>query len=162
MGQKPHPPLFYNPWQQNDPRRECKGETVMNIGDVSKIAGVPTKTIRYYEDIGLIKPLRGGNGYRSFRETDAHKLAFLGRARALGFSIADCRNLLQLYEDDSRTSAEVKEIAQEHLEEIERKIRDLDDMRGTLASLISACAGDHRPDCPILSSLGQAGTISKT
>jgi len=125
----------------------------MNIGDVSKAAGVPAKTIRYYEDIGLIRPLRGGNGYRAFRDTDVHKLAFLGRARALGFSIADCRNLLQLYGDNGRTSAEVKEIAQEHLRDVEDKIRDLQEMRATLAELISSCAGDHRPDCPILSSL---------
>lgn len=125
----------------------------MNIGDVSKLAGVPAKTIRYYEDIGLIQPLRSGNGYRAFRESDAHKLAFLGRARALGFSIADCRNLLQLYEDDSRTSAEVKEIAQGHLSEIEQKIQDLEEMRATLADLVSSCSGDHRPDCPILASL---------
>ncbi len=127
----------------------------MNIGDVAKAAGVPAKTIRYYEEIGLIRPLRGGNGYRAFRDTDVHKLAFLGRARALGFPISDCRNLLQLYEDDSRTSAEVKEIAQEHLQEIEGKIRDLDEMRATLANLISCCAGDNRPDCPILSSLAE-------
>lgn len=125
----------------------------MNIGDVAKASGVPAKTIRYYEEIGLIRPLRGGNGYRAFRDTDVHKLAFLGRARALGFPISDCRNLLQLYEDDTRTSAEVKEIAQEHLEEIEGKIRDLDEMRATLANLIACCAGDNRPDCPILSSL---------
>ena len=108
----------------------------MNIGDVAKASGVPAKTIRYYEEIGLIRPLRGGNGYRAFRETDVHKLAFLGRARALGFPISDCRNLLQLYEDDSRTSAEVKEIAQEHLQEIEGKIRDLDETpRGRLFGL---------------------------
>jgi Cu(I)-responsive transcriptional regulator len=125
----------------------------LNIGDVAKRAGLPTKTIRYYEDIGLIRPQRGANGYRSFRPSDLHKLAFLARARALGFSIADCRNLLQLYEDDSRESAEVKRIAQGHLADIEQKIRDLDDMRATLADLVSSCAGDQRPDCPILSSL---------
>lgn len=125
----------------------------MNIGDVAKAAGVPAKTIRYYEDIGLIRPLRSGNGYRTFRETDLHKLAFLGRARALGFSIADCRNLLALYEDDTRSSGEVKQIARGHLKEIEQKIRDLTEMRQTLASLVDACAGDHRPDCPILESL---------
>jgi MerR family transcriptional regulator, copper efflux regulator len=132
----------------------------MNIGDVAKAAGVPAKTIRYYEEIGLIRPLRGGNGYRAFRDTDVHKLAFLGRARALGFPISDCRNLLQLYEDDGRTSAEVKVIAQEHLQEIEGKIRDLDEMRATLANLISSCAGDHRPDCPILSSLADIDKVS--
>ena len=79
----------------------------MNIGDVSRISGLPAKTIRYYEDIGLIRPLRGENGYRSFQDKDLHKLAFLGRARALGFTIEDCRNLLALYEDDGRESAAV-------------------------------------------------------
>ncbi len=125
----------------------------MNIGDVAKASGLPAKTIRYYDEIGLIRPQRGANGYRAFRDTDLHKLAFLGRARALGFSIADCRNLLQLYEDDSRTSAEVKEIARGHLDEIDAKIRDLSEMRRTLAALITACAGDNRPDCPILDGL---------
>jgi len=125
----------------------------MNIGDVAARSGLPPKTIRYYEDIGLVKPPRSENGYRTFREQELHKLAFLGRARALGFTIEDCRNLLQLYEDDRRTSAEVKEIALGHLQEIEQKISDLAEMRGTLSHLIEACAGDDRPDCPILESL---------
>ncbi len=127
----------------------------MNIGDVSHLSGVPTKTIRYYEDIGLIKPLRTDNGYRNFRNQDLHKLAFLGRARALGFSIEDCRSLLDLYEDDGRESADVKHIAREHLARIEEKIAQLQSMRSTLAHLVDACAGDHRPDCPILNDLGQ-------
>jgi Cu(I)-responsive transcriptional regulator len=126
----------------------------MNIGDVAARSGLPAKTIRYYEDIGLIKPLRDPNGYRAFRESDLHKLAFFGRARALGFSIEDCRNLMQLYEDETRSSAEVKGIALNHLRAIDRKIADLHDMRDTLATLIDACAGDQRPDCPILQSLG--------
>ncbi|TYB83040.1 Cu(I)-responsive transcriptional regulator [Maritimibacter fusiformis] len=125
----------------------------MNIGDVAIRSGLPAKTIRYYEDIGLVKPLRSANGYRSFRERDVHMLAFLGRARALGFSIEDCRNLLKLYEDDHRTSAEVKQIAEGHLAEIDRKITELTEMRATLARLVDACAGDHRPDCPILADL---------
>ncbi|MEL6644552.1 MAG: Cu(I)-responsive transcriptional regulator [Pseudomonadota bacterium] len=125
----------------------------MNIGEVADRAGLPAKTIRYYEDIGLIAPARDANGYRAFRDSDLHKLAFLGRARALGFSIEDCRTLLQLYEDDTRASAEVKRIAQDHLDQIERKIADLSEMRQTLAELVDACAGDHRPDCPILQSL---------
>ena len=98
----------------------------MNIGDVANRSGLPAKTIRYYEEIGLVKPLRSANGYRSFRDRDVHKLAFLGRARALGFSIEDCRNLLKLYEDDARTSAEVKQIAQEHLDRIDRHAGHLD------------------------------------
>ena len=125
----------------------------MNIGDVAEKSGLPPKTIRYYEEIGLISPMRGANGYRSFRTTDIHKLAFLGRARALGFSIQECRALMQLYADESRASAEVKAIAEQHLREIERKIFDLKDMQNTLAALVDACAGDHRPDCPILESL---------
>ncbi len=125
----------------------------MNIGDVAEKSGLPPKTIRYYEDIGLITPQRSANGYRSFHATDLHKLAFLARARALGFSIEECRALLQLYEDESRASAEVKAIAEQHLQEIDRKIADLKEMRNTLAALVDACAGDHRPDCPILESL---------
>lgn len=125
----------------------------MNIGDVAKRSGLPQKTIRYYEDIGLVRPLRSANGYRQFREADLHKLTFLGRARALGFSIEDCRTLLDLYEDDMRESAAVKAVAEEHLAEIDRKIAQLQDMRATLSHLIASCHGDHRPDCPILSDL---------
>ena len=125
----------------------------MNIGEVSKRAELPAKTIRYYEEIGLVTPPRDANGYRAFRETDVHKLAFLARARALGFPIEDCRALLQLYEDDQRSSSEVKRIAKGHLDQIETKIADLQEMRETLAHLVSACAGDDRPDCPILKSL---------
>lgn len=100
----------------------------MNIGDVAQRAGLPAKTIRYYEDIGLITPLRDDNGYRRFRESDLHKLAFLGRARALGFTIEDCRTLLALYEDNTRASADVKDLAQAHLTKIEDKIAQLQSM----------------------------------
>ena len=117
----------------------------MNIGEVAERSGIPPKTIRYYEDIGLVRPQRSGNGYRAFREMDVHKLAFLGRARALGFSIEDCRTLLSLYEDESRESAQVKAIAE--------KIVQLQSMRETLSHLVKSCHGDHRPDCPILSDL---------
>ncbi|PCH70978.1 MAG: Cu(I)-responsive transcriptional regulator [Rhodobacteraceae bacterium] len=125
----------------------------MNIGDVSRLSGLPAKTIRYYEDIGLVSPLRSDNGYRSFRKSDLHKLAFLGRARSLGFSIDDCRNLMALYDDKTRASADVKTIAQEHLKRIEQKLRELSEMQGTLTHLIKGCAGDDRPDCPILADL---------
>ncbi|KAE9632839.1 Cu(I)-responsive transcriptional regulator [Parasedimentitalea maritima] len=125
----------------------------MNIGDVSTRSGLPAKTIRYYEDIGLIKPLRSANGYRSFVAADLHKLAFLGRARALGFTIEDCRTLMALYHDESRASADVKHLAQEHLAKIEAKISDLQMMHNTLTELVECCAGDDRPDCPILSDL---------
>ena len=126
----------------------------MNIGDAAIQAGLPAKTIRYYEDIGLVKPGRDTNGYRAFAQTDIHKLTFLARARALGFSIEDCRDLLALWEDTGRASADVRQIAQEHLARIETKIADLEDMRDTLKTLVRDCAGDDRPDCPILNRLG--------
>ena len=125
----------------------------MNIGEVADRSGIPPKTIRYYEDIGLVRPKRSGNGYRAFHETDLHKLAFLGRARALGFAIEDCRTLLSLYEDENRESSQVKAIAEEHLTAIDAKISQLQGMRDTLSNLVDACSGDHRPDCPILQDL---------
>lgn len=125
----------------------------MNISDVSAVTGLPPKTIRYYEDIGLVLPQRQANGYRVFRESDVHKLAFLARARSLGFPVESCRSLLALYEDQARASADVKKIALTHLAEIDEKLAELHAMRDTLADLVTACAGDARPDCPILKDL---------
>lgn len=125
----------------------------MNIGDVSARSGLPAKTIRYYEDIGFIKPMRDSNGYRTFRTVELHKLAFLARARALGFTIEDCRALLALWEDKERASADVKRIANGHLATIDQKIADLQSMRATLSELVNSCAGDDRPDCPIIRQL---------
>ena len=125
----------------------------MNIGEISKRAGIPAKTIRYYEDIGLVSPGRTANGYRVFNEQHLHKLAFLARARELGFSIEDCRALMAMYEDEGRASADVKKLALGHLERIDQKIAQLRSMRETLAELVEACHGDHRPDCPILADL---------
>jgi Cu(I)-responsive transcriptional regulator len=127
----------------------------MNISEVAQRTDLPPKTIRYYEDIGLIRPERRENGYRVFSEADLHKLAFLGRARALGFSIEDCRTLLALYEDETRASGDVKRVAREHLERIEDKIAQLQSMRDTLTHLVRECAGDARPDCPILKDLAK-------
>ena len=125
----------------------------MNSGTVAGHSGLPAKTIRYYEDIGLVTPARDGNGYRHFRERDIHKLRFLARARSLGFTIEDCRALLALYEDHSRASADVKLLAEKHLLEIDRKITELESMRATLGDLVTRCHGDDRPDCPILEDL---------
>jgi len=131
----------------------------MNIGEVANRAGLPAKTIRYYEDIGLVTPPRDTNGYRAFRDADLHKLAFLGRSRSLGFSIEDCRTLLALNEDSDRASADVKSIAKHHLARIVDKLAELSAMHETLSHLVQSCAGDHRPDCPILSDLA-SGRIS--
>ena len=125
----------------------------MNIGDASTHSGLPAKTIRYYEDIGLITPDRTENGYRDFSEKHLHKLAFLSRARGLGFSIEDCRTLLSLYEDTDRASADVKTMARGHLDKISRKIAELQAMQDTLSELVNKCHGDDRPDCPILRGL---------
>ncbi len=129
----------------------------MNIGDVAERAGLPAKTIRYYEEIGLVRPLRGANGYRAFRDSDVHKLAFIGRARGLGFTIEECRKLLALYDDKGRASADVKALAMGHLRDIAAKIAQLRAMEATLQGLVQACAGDARPDCPILTGLAAGG-----
>ncbi|MFC6636208.1 Cu(I)-responsive transcriptional regulator [Sulfitobacter sp. JBTF-M27] len=129
----------------------------MNIKTVSTATGLPAKTIRYYEDIGLVRPQREANGYRVFSDTDVHKLAFLARARSLGFPVENCRSLLALYNDKDRASGDVKAIALSHLDEIDGKLTELTAMRDTLSELVRSCAGDNRPDCPILSDLAKAG-----
>lgn len=125
----------------------------MNIGEAAAASGLPAKTIRYYEEIGLVRPGRGANGYRDFARADIHKLAFVARARSLGFSVEECRALLSLYEDGNRASADVRRLAGEHLTQIDAKIAELQAMRRTLADLMDQCRGDHRPDCPILDEL---------
>jgi Cu(I)-responsive transcriptional regulator len=126
----------------------------MNIGEAASRSGVPTKTIRYYEDVGLIGPApRSDNGYRAYGERDVHVLRFVQRARSLGFSLQDCRQLLALYQDPARASAEVKAVTERRLAEIDRKIAALAAMRVTLVELAENCHGDARPECPILDDL---------
>ncbi|NBC32541.1 MAG: Cu(I)-responsive transcriptional regulator [Alphaproteobacteria bacterium] len=126
----------------------------MNIGQAAAQSGVPAKTIRYYEDIGLVAPAsRRGNNYRDYAEEDVAVLRFLKRARSLGFSVEDCRGLLSLYRDRQRASADVKALARSRVAEIDRKIAELESMRATLLDLIERCHGDARPDCPILEDL---------
>jgi MerR family transcriptional regulator, copper efflux regulator len=132
----------------------------MNVGDAALRSGLPAKTIRYYEEIGLIRPDRAANGYRDYSLDDVHRLAFLRRARGLGFSIEECRQLMALYRDKSRASHDVREIAKGHVAAIEEKIRELRSMKGTLEKLVHACHGDERPDCPILDDI--AGEPAKT
>jgi len=125
----------------------------MNIGAAAEQAKLPPKTIRYYEDIALIRPARAANGYRDYSEQDVHRLRFLQRARSLGFTIEECRLLLSLYEDENRASADVKAIATQKIQEIDRKIAELNSLKATLQSLAKYCHGDSRPDCPIIDDL---------
>jgi MerR family copper efflux transcriptional regulator len=129
----------------------------MNIGAAAATSGLPAKTIRYYEDIGLITPDRAENSYRDYSDQHVHKLRFLQRARSLGFSIDECRQLLSLYEDETRASADVKRLANKHLDEIEQKITELASMRDVLKKLVNSCHGDARAECPILNDLAKKG-----
>ena len=123
----------------------------MNIGTVAEKSGVPAKTIRYYESIGLIPSAdRRPNGYRAYTAVDMHTLNFIKRARSLGFSVDEVRDLLDLWHDKGRTSAAVKALATRHLDELDRKIAEIRSMRRALGDLIERCRGDQRPDCPIL------------
>ena len=125
----------------------------MNVRDAGKRSGLPSKTIRYYDEIGLVVPDRRENGYRDYDSRAVQKLAFLKRARQLGFSIEDCRQLLSLYEDKGRASADVKSLAEKHLTEIDTRLEELQQLRNTLKHLVHARHGDDRPDCPILADL---------
>lgn len=131
----------------------------MNIGRASERSGLPAKTIRYYEEIGLILPDRAANGYRDYSHSDIHRLAFLQRARSLGFTVEECRQLLALYNDHSRASADVKALATRKITEIERKMAELAELKHTLGHLVEHCHGDERPDCPILESLAEGETV---
>lgn len=129
----------------------------MNIGEAAKRCELPAKTLRYYEDIELIVPSgRRPNGYRDYSERDVHLLGFVQRARSLGFSVEQCRELLALYGDPDRASADVKAIAQTHIALVEDKIAELQAMKRVLSDLVDKCHGDKRPDCPILDGLAKS------
>ena len=132
----------------------------MNIGTASELSRLPAKTIRYYEEIGLVEPTRSGNGYRDFSDTDVQRLSFLQRARNLGFSIDECRDLLSLYEDRNRASADVKALTRAKIREVERKIEELRSLKRVLETLSDACHGDNRAECPIIDDLaGESGPL---
>lgn len=127
---------------------------LVTIAEAANISGVFAKMIRHYEQIGLIKPpMRGHNRYRHYREADLHELGFIRRARALGFSFQEIRQLLSLWRDHQRSAAEVKEIALRHIEALDQKAAELLAMSQTLKKLAVACNGGDRPDCPILEAL---------
>ena len=125
----------------------------MNIGAASRKSGLSTKTIRYYEQIGLVSPSRRENDYRDYGDKELHELRFVASARALGFSIDQCRHLLALYRDRDRASADVRAAATAHIDEIRVKIAELEAMERALTGLVDACTGDDRPDCPIIEGL---------
>ena len=126
----------------------------MNIGKAAKLSGLTVKAVRYYSDIGIIKPnVAVDTGYRDFSEPDLAKLQFVAKARKFDFSLYDCRELLALYENTERSSKEVKALTLEKIAEIDTKLTELNMLRDQLSTLASACQGDDRPDCPILDAL---------
>ncbi len=125
----------------------------MNIGTAARASGLPAKTIRFYEEIGLVTAGRRANGFREYDDSSVQKLRFVQRARGLGFSVEDCRSLLSLYEDRDRASADVKALAEDRLAQIAAKLVELKSLQSELSRLVEACNGDHRPDCPILDGL---------
>ncbi|MCC2680268.1 MAG: cueR [Pseudobdellovibrio sp.] len=126
----------------------------MNIGEAAKISGVNSKLIRHYEEIGIIpKASRSESGYRTYAEADVHILSFVKRARNLGFSMKEIKKLVSLWRNKTRASSEVKTLALKHVEEMEKKINELQEMVKTLKHLSKNCHGDGRPDCPILNDL---------
>ena len=132
----------------------------MNIGQAAKHSGLSAKMIRYYESIGLLQPAgRGDNGYRHYSAQDLHRLAFIKRARDLGFALEEVGKLLQLWQDRQRASADVKALALAHIDELNRKIAELASLRDSLSELVAHCQGDERPDCPILKSL-ETGAVA--
>lgn len=130
----------------------------MNIGQAAAASGVTAKMIRYYESVGLIpESRRTESGYRIYSDNDVHVLRFVKRARTLGFPLEQVKDLLSLWQDPGRASADVKAIAEQHVAALEQRIRELSEMRDTLVHLAHACAGDQRPDCPILQGLAEPG-----
>jgi MerR family copper efflux transcriptional regulator len=128
----------------------------MTISEVSRRTGLPAKTIRYYEEIGLaFATERGANGYRYYDEDAAHELSFIKRSRDLGFSIEDTESLLALWRDTGRASADVRALAEQRIADITQKIDELDSMRRALSELVRGCHGDDRPSCPILEDLAK-------
>jgi MerR family transcriptional regulator, copper efflux regulator len=130
------------------------GHIAVNIGQASKASGISAKMIRYYESIGLVpKTGRTEGGYRDYGDADIHRLLFIRRARDLGFSFERVRELLKLWSDQKRSSANVKAVALAHIDELEVRATQLRQMIKTLRHLAEVCEGDSRPHCPIIEEL---------
>jgi Cu(I)-responsive transcriptional regulator len=134
---------------------------LLNIGDAAKASGVSAKMIRHYESLGLLREAqRTAAGYRVYDETDVHTLRFIRRGRDLGFPIKEVEQLLGLWRNRRRASADVRKVAQQHIADLDRRIAELQEMRRTLEHLVHHCRGDQRPDCPILDDLADTGDRS--
>ena len=134
---------------------------MMTIKDAAERSGLSVKTVRYYANIGLVTPQKNEtNGYREYENTDLAKLKFVGTARKFDFSIEQCRELFGLFEDDARSSREVKALTLSKIEEIDERLLELQSLRAELSALANACEGDDRPNCPILA--GLSGTSGKS
>ncbi|HLJ00913.1 MAG TPA: Cu(I)-responsive transcriptional regulator [Bradyrhizobium sp.] len=132
-----------------------KPNGMMTIGEAAARSSVPPKTIRFYEEAGIIKPAaRTENHYRVYSDADVETLRFVQRARMLGFPLKDVAELLELYHDRKRASREVKKLALKHVAALDRKLAELTAMRNTIAVLAERCQGNDRPACPILAELG--------
>ena len=128
----------------------------MNIGKAAKLSDLTIKAVRYYDNIGLVKPQQNIlSGYRDYSNEEVAKLKFIGKARKFDFSINECKELLSLYENKKRTSKEVKRITLEKISQIDNKLRDLNDLRNELSFLAANCHGDDKPNCPILDELSK-------
>ena len=128
----------------------------MNIGKAAKLSNLTIKAVRYYANIGLVKPQQNIlTGYRDYNDDEVAKLKFIGKARKFDFSIDECKELLSLYEDKNRTSKEVKKITLEKISQIDSKLRDLNGLKKELSFLANNCQGDDRPNCPILEELSK-------
>ena len=128
----------------------------MNIGKASKISELTVKAVRYYDNIGLVKPHQNiSSGYREYNEEDVLKLKFVGKARKFNFSIDECRELLSLYENKSRPSKDVKKLTLEKISQIDEKLKQLQNLKDELTYLADNCQGDERPNCPILDALSK-------
>ena len=128
----------------------------MNIGKASKLSLLTVKAVRYYDNIGLVKPYQNiSSGYREYNEEDVLKLKFVGKARKFNFSIDECRELLSLYENKSRPSKDVKKLTLEKISQIDEKLEQLQNLKDELTYLADNCQGDDRPNCPILNALSK-------
>ena len=123
----------------------------MNISEAAKLSGLSVKTVRYYADIKMVEPARNiQSGYRSYTNDDVAKLNFVGKARRFNFNIEECRELLSLYENRTRSSSEVKKITLKKINEIDQKMSELHSLKNELSRVAKSCNGDQRPECPII------------